>query len=54
MALPVSYAAGMGQYRASSGPMLAASAQYWPGTGPLCLLLVILAFLSVYRDMSDG
>jgi len=23
------------QYRASTGPMLAASAQYWPGTGPL-------------------
>ena len=27
--------AGMGQYRASTGPMLAASAQCWPGTGPL-------------------
>jgi len=23
------------QYRASTGPMLAASDQYWPGTGPL-------------------
>ena len=27
--------AGMGQYRASTGPMLAASDQYWSGTGPL-------------------
>ena len=25
----------MGQYGASTGPMLAASDQYWPGTGPL-------------------
>ena len=25
----------MGQYRGSTGPMLAASAQYWPGTGSL-------------------
>ena len=25
----------MGQYRASTGPMLAALAKYWPGTGPV-------------------
>ena len=31
----------MGKYRTSTGPMLSASDQYWPGTGP---------YWHVYRD----
>ena len=35
LSLPACKHAGMAQYRAIPGPMLAASAQYWPGIGPL-------------------